>query len=513
MIHWENLFKKEYIASIISGLLLTAAFPNVSLYGLVWIALIPLLWANENTSLKMSFRLGWLTGFTFIYTLIYFLHQLFKFNQGIILCTPLLAAYCGLFYGGAMVVYRRITVHYPKLSWIIFPMVWVSMEYVRGLGILAFPWGWLGYTQMAVSPLLQLSAYTGILGLSFLIALVNISLYWIIRQWIQKQPLKIGILYPTYFTLFLLAVTLYLGYNRLSVTPSHSSLRVGIVQGNIPQETKWDETKDKANFDKYLRLSQQAIDQGAQLVVWPETAMADFFLFRDDYQQGVKNLAIKNKVPIYAGTIWGDEKSYYNSMLLIEPNGQFKQIYHKGNLLPFGEYLPLEGLFPFFKKLPMAPNHFSSGTIQNLIHFSTTSAHEINLGTLICFESTLPRLAISLANKNADILTITTNDSWFGKTSAPYEHRDIARIRAIESGLPVIRAANTGYSCFIDPKGKELSGLDIYREGILVDDIPLYKIKTLYSKTGDILPLLCGILTALFLALTFHVNKKKSERI
>jgi len=333
----------------------------------------------------------------------------------------------------------------------------------------------------------------------------------IIAQYIMNWKLNRRIINNN---IYLLIVTLFLVYgiyqygtNKLSQPLiSSNSIKVVIVQGNIPQEVKWDEKEDRKHFNKYIGLTKDILKQNPNLIVWPETAITDFLSENGDYRNQLVTLATTHRMNLLLGALDGKiskaERIFYNAVLLIEPAGKMNQKYYKTHLVPFGEYLPLESTFPALKNLNIVPSHFSPGK-ELTIFTLTMNSSTTKLSSLICFESIMPTIAREMVRRGAQCLVIVTNDSWFGKTSAPYQHADIAKFRAIENGIPIIRAANTGYSCFINSNGQILQGLDIYKTGTLVETLQIENKpkQTFYNKYGDWFPILTGIILIGFMAI------------
>ena len=511
--HLIKRIQPVYWLSALSGVLLSLSFPNLSLSSLAWIGLIPLLFAIQDKSLAESAKLGFISGLFFFSILLYCIFSLAKFDAVIYVVAFLLFGYLALFVVLFSVLVRWLDMNFPKRLYLWVPLCWTMSEYLRGLGVLGFPWGLLGLSQGTHQGLIQMCSITGILGLTFVIAGFNGILATILIRWKSSHRLVLSeISICTVYILLINAITIW-GYLQLNHPPlPGNKLKASIVQGNIPQDLKWSEEKEKRNYEKHLRLAQSVLIDKPDIIVFPETAVTDVWEGREDFRNPMIQLSTTHQVYLLTGAITGetDYSEYFNSILLIEPDGTYKQSYSKTHLVPFGEYIPLEGVFPFLRRLNLVPSHFSPGTTLTIFKAVTRTNIPYQLGTLICFESLIPVLSRNIKNNGADILVIVTNDSWFGKTSAPYQHNDIARIRAIENRIPIIRAANTGYSCFIDPYGRILKGLDIYRDGTLTSELPLTRQSSFYSRHGDWVSILCGVSLVLALFRTrrrFHPSR------
>ncbi len=490
-----NLTRLDYLLAGLSGILMTASFPNISLSLVAWVALIPLLWSLRGKSMMDSFKLGCTGGFVFFYSFMYWMNTLIRFAPIVAIASILLCLFLGLFWGGFSVFFSWFRKRYPLTQWLWVPVIWVLMEYIRGIGILGFPWGWLGFSQTQFTSLIQMASLTGVLGISFLVAWSNGLLFQGMEEWKQNKSIPKSWWIPAFLFIGVLLFSVLWGNQRIkSPSTPNRSIQASIIQGNIPQDMKWNPEKELHNFQKYIRLTQSVASSHPQLIVWPETAISDFYPDREDFQNEILDFCQSQNCYLLTGTIDGNDTDYYNALILNEPEGMMNQRYYKMHLVPFGEYLPLGKSLPFLLRLNLVPSQFSKGTSQHLMVLAENDGKSFHFGNLICFESLMPGLAREIARQDGDFIVIVTNDSWFEKTSAPYQHRDIAQFRAVETGRPIIRAANTGYSCFIDSRGRILRGLDIYRDGTLTMNLPIEHYQTFYTRWGDWLPMLCGFI-------------------
>lgn len=492
----------DYILAILSGILLVFSFPSFSFSYLAWIALIPLLISLPTKDLRSAGKLGLITGFIYFYGLLYWLNVLARFDSIMPLATIVMVLLLSLYIAVFAILLTWLMGRYKRSLWIITPILWTTLEYIRGLGPLGFPWGLLGYSQAPNLPVIQISSVTGAMGITFLIVLSNGVIAQFMIEWRQNKK----ILFLLLGLVVLLGLNCIYGSHQMQQSlSSNRQLNVAIVQGNIPQEMKWDKNTDLEHFNKYIDLTKQILPQKPSLVVWPETAVTDYISENDAYRNQLLSLASSNRINLLVGTLDDNytetDHIFYNAVYLFEPDGREPQKYYKTHLVPFGEYLPLESTFPSLKNLNLVPSHFTPGN--DLTPFSATiDSTSIKFSSLVCFESIVPTIARAMVNRGAQFLVIVTNDSWFGKTAAPYEHADIAKFRAIETGVPIVRAANTGYSCFIDNRGRILKALDIYQTGTLAQSLRVedHPERTFYLQYGDWLPLLCGIILILLIA-------------
>ncbi len=253
-----------------------------------------------------------------------------------------------------------------------------------------------------------------------------------------------------------------------------------------------------------MRLSDRALEEGPSLIVWPETAIPDVLAWHPDYRQRISAWVEEHRTPLLFGAVGEAGEDYLNSAFFVQPGPSDESLwgrYDKVHLVPYGESVPFKQVFPFLKRMVEARGggEYLPGTAMPLFEIDG-----IRFGVLICFESTLPRLARQYARSGADFLIVMTNDAWFLKSTAPYQHAMQSAFRAIENGLPVVRAANTGLTCAYDARGRLLASMPIYEEGVLTVEIQAEQRRTLYSRWGDFpiqlaLGMVLGYFAGLFL--------------
>lgn len=268
-------------------------------------------------------------------------------------------------------------------------------------------------------------------------------------------------------------------------THAGAPLRVGIIQGNVDQAEKWDATRASTIFQDYLRMTRQAILEGAQLVLWPESSTP--FLFEEDLPGAakVRTLAQQAQVPILFGSDQierGRPDRYYNSAFLVRADGTTGGVYRKLHLVPFGEYVPLPRLLFFAAPLTEQAGSFSAGLTPELL---PVNGHPVSVA--ICYEVVYPELVRQFVAGGSELLTTITNDAWFGPTSAPYQHFQQASMRAIENGRYLVRSANTGISGIVDPYGRVVEQTPIFQAVVLVGEARFLRTSTFYARHGDIL--------------------------
>ncbi len=475
------------LASLLfSSLLLTLAFPRWNLWGLAWVALVPLFLSLERArSRKEAFLFGFLAGFVFYLLSVSWLRHVTVF--GLFFVATVLACYWGVF----GVVWHSVgTRHDGGWRRLLLPAAWTALEFIRSeIPVWGFGWNLLGYSQAPNLWVAQLASLAGVYAVSFLVFLGNTVIYSVVRQGI-KASWRMVLLFILVFT----GSSLF-GYSRLLASPAAPLFRVTVLQGNIPQSLKWEEAYKGEILRIYLNLTELASYDASQLIFWPEAAYPGFFN-REAEAEAVKELARKIQIPVVVGSPHQGEKGYYNSAYLLGPSGEAIQRYDKIRLVPFGEYVPWKPVLGFLEPYAYAlgVSDFSGGKEFTLFQTAETGPR---FSILICFEDIFPALARKFVERGADFLAVLTNDAWFGHSSAPYQHLQASVFRAIENGVSVVRAANTGVSGFITSTGrvvervKNQEGKDTFVMGGMTYPVIWAKEATPYRKGGWLFPYVC----------------------
>ncbi len=488
----------RYVPAVASGLLLTASFPNVDLNWLAWVALVPLLVTLRDTSARQAMLLGSAMGITHYITLLYWLAYTMRTYGYLpwLLCVPILvlfatvlSTFVALF--SALIARWRFG---PLAGLVIIPTLWVALEFLRSFAFTGFPWGIIGHSQYAVLPMIQVSDLLGAYGVSFLIVLVNTAVFFYylrIRNCSWKGDLISKRFVGISLAICLLLVSLNWWYGAWRLAQIDRWLaaapvkRVKVVQGNISQSVKWDPDFQIETIDTYLRLSRSEKGADPDLLVWPETAMPFYFGHNVPLTSRVEKGIVAIGTPVISGSPafdrGKDRIEYYNRAYLIDGQGPVLGKYDKSHLVPFGEYVPFKKWLPFLGKIVEHVGDFDRGRIGD-----TVSWEGHKLGVLICYELIFPYISRAMVRNGANVLINMTNDAWYGRSSAPYQHFSIAVFRAIENRRAMIRSANTGISGFIDPAGRILETTALFEEAAAVRDIPLLSGLTLYTRFGDV---------------------------
>lgn len=518
---WMNnkITPKEIFLSSASGILLTLAFPNFYFSQLAWVSFIPLFIALEKKPPPKAFFLGWLTGLIHFMTLLHWVTVSITHYGNLpkeisILLLWLISLYLGLYVGcfsGLISFFRSRYLDDPV---VISPIIWVILEYLRTYLLSGFPWGLLGYSQYQHLSLIQISDITGVYGVSFIIVMLNVFLYLLIKWTLFRRdpfPFRYALL-----TLITFLVVIFYGSFRIkdieNLTKKSPSLKVDLIQGNIEQNQKWEPSYINETLHIYQGLTIEAAQNFSDLIVWPESAVPCYFTPELKYSSFFLNLLGKIKAPILFGSLAYEprkdiphEFKYFNSAFLSSSGEKVFPRYDKIHLVPFGEYVPLKPLLPFVEKLVVGIGDFSPG--DQFILFSIPQA---KFGVLICYEIIFPDLSRSYSKSGAGFLVNITNDAWFGRTSAPYQHFSMAVFRAIENRTALVRAANSGISGIIEPTGYIQAQTPIFIRTFLEGKIPVKSQPTFYSQNGDVGVAFCGII---FLVLIiFGILMKQKDK-
>jgi apolipoprotein N-acyltransferase len=477
------------------------------------VALAPLLVAVQRAPLQRAFWLGLLTGLIYFTGTLYWITQVMAMYGGLptivaALINALLIAYLALFPAVFAMVVSRLSWSFGARGLLAAPCVWVATEFGRAYIMTGFPWVLLGYSQVSVLPVAQFASVVGVFGLSGLVASMSAALAFAAqRQMSVGSAASAGrpvlAAYRPVAICFAVVVGIGLwGAARMragSLTREGGAVTVGLVQGNVDQADKWDQRRSGDIFAQYLAMTRQAIGNGAQVVLWPESSIPFYFEEDRPGAEQVRAIAREARVPILVGSDQIDRSTpptrYYNSAFLVRPDGATGAVYRKMHLVPFGEYVPLKRLLFFAAPLVEAVSDFSAGDAAVLM---PVRGHLMS--TAICYEIVYPDLVRSAARGGSELLTTITNDAWFGRTSAPYQHFAQASMRAIENGRYLVRAANTGISGIVDPYGRVRARTEIFQPAVVVGEARFVRSRTIYTRVGDVFAYASTVLTLAMLA-------------
>ena len=510
------------LLAAISGMLLTGAFPKIELDWLIWIALVPLLYALKDLPARTAFRMGFVTGLVHFLTLLYWLVPVMRtygflpaYLSITILClfAAVLALFIALF-AAALAACGKT----PARCLIMVPVCWVALEYLRSFIFSGFPWELIGYSQFNRLQLIQISDIFGVYGLSALIAFTNATLFISLLRFTQRRwqngnisnQLTVGSIIALVAAF---GLTLLYGHWRFNDVneqiAASAKARVAVIQGNIDQAIKWDPAFQIETVKKYNRLSASIIDQHPDLIVWPESATPFYFLYdikpTELVFEGVHRTAKDYLIGSPSFERTGDRASYFNSAYLVNPRAKTMGKYDKAHLVPYGEYVPFKKWLPFLGKIVAQVGDFEAGEVGRTLPW-----RDQRIGVQICYEIIFPGLSRAMARNNASLLVNITNDAWFGTTSGPYQHFSMTVLRAVENRRSLARAANTGISGFIDPVGRILTATALLEEAAVIQSIPLLKEKSVYTVIGDLFARVC--IGVLIVAVLVNIVRWRANR-
>lgn len=506
-------------ASSSTAILLAFAMPGrFGWWPLLFFALVPLLSCIANERPRRSFFAGFLAGFLYHVFLLYWIVIVLGRYGGLplwlavpvmLLLAGYMGVYLGLFSGILSLAFGkgRRKRHVPSGMMLFAPVLWVGLDWLRGMLLSGFPWMDLGYGLYSQPVMIQIADLGGHHLVTFSLVLLNTLLYFLLnwggsgnRQTARSGPrIAAGVsLLLIFFAVYSLA-----RYRQMDTMIRGCERKtVAVVQGNIPQDEKWTPAGKQKTLDIYKRLSRQGIrEHETGLIVWPETALP-FYPGNDPLYFSVTGFAKKENIWLLTGSPYftidegvsgtGPVLRYFNSALLINPEGQVTGRYSKQHLVPFGEYVPLSRFLPFLEPIVVHVGNFTPGNSNVPLRLG-----EVKAGILICFESIFADLARKQVQAGANVLVNLTNDAWYGRSSAPHQSFAMSIFRSVETRRSLIRAANTGISGFVDPLGRVMGKSALFEPLVLTAAVPLVEKQSLFSRFGYSFAPACMVLTPL----------------
>ncbi len=491
------------LLAILAGLLNIAIFPRIDQGWITLFCFVPLFWLTRTHTPGKLFLYFWLAGVVFrLGNLYWIIHVIQHYSQlmpvvagGIVL---LLCLFMGALWGltGLLLGWIRNRLGFGS-AMLAAPFLWVGFEAL--VNVLQFPWDLTGYSLYKYLPVAQLASITGVYGLTWLIVAWNAAL----TDWLERKEWH----YISSITVIIL-LTAGWGYWRISQPIKGLELKVGIVQGNIPQDVKINyEFAEEVN-EKHVTMT-RSLARAARpdIIFWSEASTLFPLLQGGNWSAQITDLAKQESIPLFVGSDAYIGDRVYNSAFLIDVKGNILPLrYSKMYLVPFGEYVPFEKLLFFAGKVVPEISDFTAGENHTLFPLKGRE-----FGVNICFEVVFPQLSRTFVQKGASLLTTITNDAWFGKSCAPYQHFAMASMRAIENRRYLVRAANTGISGIVDPYGRVLQKTDIFVPAVLSGRVQWIDGQTVYTKLGDAivyLSLAMGGIVLLFALLSGDTNSE-----
>jgi apolipoprotein N-acyltransferase len=545
-----------WLAAICSGLLYTGCFAPFNLTWLCWIALTPLIAAIWFSGEELRYRwlrnlaLGYVTGLTFFWTALSWLTTVtalgwFVLQFYMAIYIALWAWFCGLLRpretkteSGAtkwdqMLAQARSTAAPPRspftkstnnlLLGFVLAAAWTTQEWLRGWVFSGFGWNGLGVALHGNWPLIQIAEFTGVAGLSFMVAFANVILVTTAcRLIVEARTHTTRPHFDLTLTLAAIVGVLTFGLRASQISPATKPLRVAAVQSNVPQNQKFDPQFTSKIFDQFRRLSEIALRSNPppDLLIWPESSMPGPVLTESEAYKFVMDLAASAESDLLLGTIEEQNGDVYNAALLISDGGERVQIYRKLHLVPFGEYVPGRHRVPLLARIvgDQVPGDFKAGGEYSV--FSLTNG-DVQVAPLICFEDTIGDLTRQFVvpgetSSGANLLVDITNDGWFLHSAGSHQHLANAIFRCVETRRPMARAANTGVTCFINEFGRVTQILrdetgSTFTEGVLTGEIkiPTDHELTFYTRHGELFAKICAAITLFTILMICGIRRWK----
>lgn len=526
--------------ALLSGLLLAMSFPKFNLWWLAWIVPGLLLLLSLGQPARTVLRVGYFAGLVQFLVGFYWL---------LLIPKPVVAIVAWLLVGGLVALYiaawtwvccrcfpkkssaekcssqpTQLSALLLSISWqrralwsFTCAAAWVAMEMGIARIMNGFPYS-LGLSQFKLLSLIQIASVTGVYGISFLVVWISVALACAgLIAW-RSRPALLVLARELAGPVLALAVIMVWGGTRLTAPEqSREHLKVALIQPGIPQSIIWDANERTNRLNKLVELSNAALAQHPDLLVWPEAALPPGMIGRTrDTQKLIGDLVRSNHVWMIFGvvdTAGARNEIELNSAFFIDPAGDLVSRYHKRKLVIFGEYMPLVRWLPFLKNFRAGGAGLGQG--RGPVPFQMRQPRA-RISPLICFEDVFPHLTRGSVDSETDFLLNLTNNGWFGKSAAQWQHAIAALFRAIENGLPLVRCTNNGLTCWIDSVGRMHDvyfhgSTDIYQAGFKIVEIPLRSLnekkpaQTIYNRYGDFFGWVCVMITlAIMTAMLFH---------
>lgn len=512
----------RYAAALLSGFALALAFPKPGFDLLAWVAFVPLLFAIRGQRTARTFVLAWLQGLVgFTIELGWVLSAMRGIGgAGLLhayLFLALAAAFLAIYGATALTVAIRVSRRFALPLLLTVPAAWVAMEWVRTYWPLGFPCDLVGDAAAPRLPVIQIAEFTGVYGVSALILFFNCALYEALGPG-RTARRRIGVAVGLAATMALVLAFGVIRMRQIARQRPDGTLRVGMIQGDIPQYLKWDPAYLAPSFKVYTQGSEAALRQRPDLIIWPETAAPFLFQPTEFYPAGMQTqrayrrrllqLAQTLHTPILFGAPslrFARDLTFRNRVYLVRADGQIGGYYDKLRLAPVAEYVPLRPVLGHFIHrwvqtvggLDVAP-----GDRQTIFEVDG-----VRLAVLICYESLFPDLSREAAAAGANVLVNLSNDASFGRSAEPYQVLAMSVFRAIENRVPIVRLANSGISALITPTGRVTAATPLFVQTTEVEDVPWRRGRTVYTVVGDLFAELCLVLSIIGVAATFLTSR------
>jgi len=531
--------RKGYLYGLITGILMGASFPPSPFPYFMFAALIPYFFILEKQE-----KLGRTNKFTYFTFFIFNLIALYWVGSWTKEADPFLmiSGVILMFFNPLLFLIPSTLFHFARKAlgsnkaFFLFPFFWVFYEFIYTLTDLRFPWLTLANGMAKFNLFIQPADIIGAYGISLLILFINVTFFFAVKEiFAKKKYFNAKLIIP----LLLLIIPLLYGIIReASFQKDLKTIKVGLVQPNLDPWNKWDEGGFYKQLDIYLGLSDKAVKNGASLIVWPESALPGYLLTAgyDNAVERIRSFTDENKASLLTGMpdarfyfdksaapegakkVKNSETLYttYNSILLFQPNNPVVQRYGKIMLVPFGERVPFLDAFPFLGewiKWNVGITSWNVGKEKTIFTLNDST----KIAGVICIESIYPDFVSSFVKKGAQLIVVVTNDSWYGYSSGPYQHKEISVLRAVENRRTLLRAANGGITCVIDPLGRTVSSTNLFTRDVLVSGAKLNDEMTFYTRFPFVIPafvctISCCMMIFYFINKLFN-KKKMTEKL
>jgi len=473
--------------ALTSALLLIVSLPAPDVGWLAWVALAPLLVACYNSTPSGAAGLGFLSGFSAAYGIYHwiFVIESFTFIHSLLGGIYLASYPCLWCLGVSFLTRRKISPAFAA------PMLWVVLDYARAhAGFLAFPWATLAQTQHHHLAVLQIASLTGEYGVTFLVVLGNAAL----AALVVERKIR-----PLITAIAIISVACAAGAWVLHDHARGPMVRVAAIQPNVTDEQRSTPAGRETALVSHERLTRFAAQRAPALIVWPETAVPGNFSLHPQLRERLEALTRSVGVPIVLGVSeiekfrMGEMKPdslrrAYNAAYMFFPDQPLGEPYHKRALVPFGEYLPLEGVIEW-------PQWFVRQTYQTVQgdepHLFTLS-DGTKIGPIICWENLFAGLVRDSVRAGAQVMVQLTNDASFGATEEPWQHNLASVLRAVENRVPIVIASNTGPSQIIDGYGRIVGPRQIFTQEVVMGEVARREGGTVYTLVGDLFVFFLG---------------------
>ena len=498
----------NYISLYIAGAIATLSLPPFSILPLIIGIGFGLYRINFQSSLIKIFLSAWFLGFGWFSFGLYWIgsaffmadtYHVFLMPIAIILLPSLLA----VFWGCACVCAKLINKK-TKFS-ILYIIVFLSLfEYLRAQIFTGFPWLMPSMTFASNVYLIQIFSFVGSFSTNIIVLTMSILPFVFFSNFKRKNTLSLVLLIPI-IILFFCGILKY--YNKSSL--KNTDQLVTIVQPNIKQKNKWILKNREQHLNNLLELStkyRNSFNNKNRIIIWPETSFEGSIPSETKLLSNISKKILKNKnTTLILGLLRTDEKKVFNSLVFLNSKGDIIHNYDKIKLVPFGEYIPFRQYLGALTDM-LAPKDFTSGKLKS----NPTVYGFENIITLICYEILFTNEIVKRLSKNTNLLINITNDAWFGKTIGPYQHLALAKIKAVEFGLPLARVANTGISAYVSPYGEIIGRIPLDIKGVKTFDLIPALDSTLYKIYGEYI-FVVSILMLLVINAIYNLNFKEEK--